>query len=329
VGVIDGYPLTPEVLLGARRPVVLAGPGVVRTGNVDGLRELAQAAVVGVLNTWGAKGVFPWDDPHHLGTIGLQARDFELAGLGDADLIITTGLDPAEAPPARWRLAPWVEIPPARLPEAASWFGDRPPDRSVEALAKPPLWDLVAGVTQAGWANESLPLRPSRATRALAQAVGPDGLVVADPGVAGFWVARTFPTTTVGSVFVSSDRSQPGQAAAAALASRLAHPGRRVLLVADDPLDEPTLKVLATAEALGTGFGVELWGDHGPQLGPVEHARRLVELADPRHGGGDHCRTEQLCVDSGQLQAMVAAAGPVIAWPEPPVSAGPQGAAVN
>lgn len=306
--------LSPEVLLSAKRQVVLAGPGVVRTGNVAGLRALAQAAVVGVLNTWGAKGVFAWDDPHHLGTIGLQERDFELAGLGDADLIIATGLHPAEAPPARWQLAPWVEIPPARLHEAASWFGAQPPDRSVDAIAKPPLWDLVAGVTQAGWADESLPLRPSRATRAIAQAVGDDGLVVADPGVAGFWVARTFPTAEVGSVFVPSDRTPPGEAASAALASRLADPGRPVLLVADDPLDEPTLNVLAAAEERHAGFGVELWGAGGPRLGPGEHRRRLVELADPVLSGGGRCRTERLAVDSLQLQAMVDAAGPVIAW---------------
>ena len=30
-------------------------------------------------NTWGAKGVFPWDSPHHLGTCGLQARRLRAA----------------------------------------------------------------------------------------------------------------------------------------------------------------------------------------------------------------------------------------------------------
>ena len=45
-------------LRSARSPVVLAGPGVVRDGAVPGLHALAAAAHLGVLNTWGAKGVF-------------------------------------------------------------------------------------------------------------------------------------------------------------------------------------------------------------------------------------------------------------------------------
>ena len=68
--------------------MVLAGPGVVLHHAVDGLRAFAERASVGVLNTWGAKGVFDWRSPHHLATAGLQAWDFERGGLADADLII-------------------------------------------------------------------------------------------------------------------------------------------------------------------------------------------------------------------------------------------------
>ena len=75
---------------------ILAGPGVVEAGCVDGLQAFARRVGCGVVNTWGAKGVFRWDDPLHFGTAGLQARDFELAGLGDVDVLVTTGLDPDE-----------------------------------------------------------------------------------------------------------------------------------------------------------------------------------------------------------------------------------------
>ncbi len=87
-------------LQAADRPVLLAGPGVVTAGAVPGLHALAAAASLGVLNTWGAKGVFDWRSRHHLATAGLQERDFALAGLGDADLIVATGVDPDEAPPS-------------------------------------------------------------------------------------------------------------------------------------------------------------------------------------------------------------------------------------
>ena len=52
----------------AERPVVLAGPGVAREWAVAGLHRFADRASVGVLNTWGAKGVFDWRSPHHLAT---------------------------------------------------------------------------------------------------------------------------------------------------------------------------------------------------------------------------------------------------------------------
>src|SRR5262245_17120565 len=98
------------------RTVMLAGPGVLRDRAVDGLRAFAAAANVGVANTWGAKGVFNWDSPHHLGTCGLKADDFVLLGFDDIDLLWTAGLDPAESPPARIALgATIVPIAPADL----------------------------------------------------------------------------------------------------------------------------------------------------------------------------------------------------------------------
>ena len=85
-----------DALRAAERPMVLAGPGVVLDRAVPGLHALAAAGSLGVLNTWGAKGVFDWRSRHHLATAGLQARDFELGGVADADLVIATGIDPAE-----------------------------------------------------------------------------------------------------------------------------------------------------------------------------------------------------------------------------------------
>ena len=61
--------------------VAVVGPGVVRAAAVDGLSDMARKGGIGIVNTWGAKGVERWDSPFHFGTAGLQERDFELAGL--------------------------------------------------------------------------------------------------------------------------------------------------------------------------------------------------------------------------------------------------------
>ena len=60
-------------LRAAERPMVLAGPGVVLDRAVAGLHALAAAGSLGVLNTWGAKGVFDWRSRHHLATAGSGA----------------------------------------------------------------------------------------------------------------------------------------------------------------------------------------------------------------------------------------------------------------
>ena len=46
-----------------------------------------------------AKGLIDYEDRHALGTVGLQARDYEMAGFDDADLVIAIGYDLVEHAP--------------------------------------------------------------------------------------------------------------------------------------------------------------------------------------------------------------------------------------
>ena len=284
----------------AVRPVVLAGPGVVREGAVDGLRRFAERASVGVLNTWGAKGVFDWRSRHHLATVGLQAWDFERGGLADADLIITTGLDEREVL-ADWELAPVVEVPPPSLASLADHIAPR--DREI---AMPPLRAELAAVTQAGWERTDAPLPPTKVTQHYSQVLGDGGLVAADPGTAGYWVARTFATQQLGGVHVTANRDHQGFAVICCMAARLRDPGRAVLAVVD-AIDDATALALETAERLGVTVPVEVWSDDGDALDADAHLARLKALV--RDGG-----QATIATDPSQLAEMLAVAGPIIAW---------------
>jgi len=289
----------------ARNPVVLAGPGVVRDRAVPGLNALAASGSLGVLNTWGAKGVFDWRSRHHFATVGLQARDFELGGLAGADLIVATGIDPAEAPPERWVLAPVLDVAPGQLsPLAERWSRPR-----VE-LEVPPLRAGLSRVTQEGWASAGAPMAPSRVTLGYSRCFGAGGLVAADPGTAGYWVARTFGTTEPGSVVVPAESDADGFAAACALVARLRRPSRAVLAVVDGPISGATGAVLDAAASLGVGVPLECWDPSGPRLGPEDHVDRLRRLAL-----ADHPAPVAVATDAGQLGRMIAVAGPVVAWP--------------
>lgn len=254
----------------AGRVIVLAGPGVLRAGAVDGLRALAARAGLSVINTWGAKGVFDWQSPHHGGTAGLQERDFELSGFADVDLIIATGVDADESPRDRWAMAPVVNVDPVALaPLAAAW------DRPTGTPERPDIYTALSAVVMPMFEQ---PGTPPHAVAQVKAALPPGGIVVADPGPAGFWVARTFPTSELGSVVVPATIA-PGFAAAAAMVAVLR--GRPAVALTTAPTDEATGAVLDAAARRGVDVDLRAWDEN---------------------------------IDWSCLDSLVAVAGNVVAW---------------
>ena len=291
----------------ASRVVVLAGPGVVERQAVGALHALAAAGRLGVLNTWGAKGVFHWQSRHHWATVGLQARDFELGGVPEADLVLAVGVDEREAPRHLWAAgAPVWEL----APEVLGPLAERWPTARSDFPDVPPLRERLAAVTQRGWAVEAAPLMPSRVTRHYAQVLGESGLVAADPGTPGYWVARTFATTRLGSVLVPATPLE-GWAVTCVLAARLAEPLRRALAVVDGGVGEQGRAVLAEAARLGVGIGIEAWDEDEVPSSAEHHLARLDALVTPVPSAQF---SSTLATDTGQLAEMVDAAGPVRAW---------------
>jgi hypothetical protein len=92
----------------------------------------------------------------------------------------------------------------------------------------------------------------------LKQALAPGALVTAEPGPAGLWVARTFPTDGPGTVVVPAVAA-PGIAAALGFAA--ARAGRPATAVTVAPLDEVTAEIASPADARDLPLTLEVWGD--------------------------------------------------------------------
>ncbi len=201
----------------------LVGPAVL--GHIEGLHEAAHRVGVAVINTWGAKGVFRWDSTFHGGTGGLQERDFELAGLGEVDVLVTSGLDPAEVTTTPWRgRAEVIDVEPGDLARfATSW------DQPTQQPVRPRLYTELAAVIGPMYEDAATP--PAR-IRTMSERLPDGGAVFAVPGLVGFWVARTWPTTVAGSVVVPSS-VEPGLPER--LAAQAARSGRPVALLTDIP----------------------------------------------------------------------------------------------
>jgi hypothetical protein len=151
-------------------------------------------------------------------------------------------------------------------------------------------------------------LHPARATRDLG-ALRPDGgLVVADPGPAGFWVARAFPTTEPGSVLVPATDA-PGTAAAAALVGGL-DGGRSTLGVTTLPLDPMTERVLDLARSLEVDLVLEAWSED--RTGGLQPEQRLTNTNQAMAEPG--VSVLPVPVDFEKTKDLVAVAGPITAW---------------
>jgi thiamine pyrophosphate-dependent acetolactate synthase large subunit-like protein len=270
---------------------------------------MSRASGAGVLNTWGAKGVERWDSPWHHGTVGLQQRDLELAGLAGADIVVTSGLDPDELPESLLARSVVQDVHPRQLSVLCrNWSGATGPAR--DALERPALHGALAEVVSPLYEDDGAPLSPARASLHLSGALPDRAMAVADAGEAGFWVARTFPTSIPNSVCVPATAA-PGFAAAAALCCVL--DDRPVLAVTDEAgIDsQETGAVLALAEQMGTAVAIQVWRRGGPAwTGAGQHVELIeAELA------ADGVRVDEVPVRFEDMTLLEEVAGPVSAWP--------------
>lgn len=284
--------------------LVLAGPGVVRTCSHVGLRNLTRSAGAPVLATFGAIGLERWDSPYHAGVGGLQPGDLALGGLDAADLVIATGLDPAEVPDERLSQLVVQHVSPRQLGVLVKDWppqGPQPEGRPSVRAALAPVLDRLR--------ESDAPLSAARASLHLTGALPDRGVVVADTGPVGFWIARSAPTAFPGAVCVPAT-AEPGFAAAGALVAAL---DERPCLAVTDAAGaghEATMAVLDLASKLGVSFGLQVWGPEGAATTASEHVELLSDLLDGGGSGADRStRVETVAVDLSVPDELIELAG--------------------
>jgi hypothetical protein len=155
--------------------LVFAGSEVMRSGAVHAIRDLADATGLGVLNVFTAKGMFRFDSPFHLGTVGLQLHDFTYAGLDPERRILAIGVGRDECPEPLLRDAgialdgvwPVTGAAVDRIGALATQVRaahDGPP-------AVGELFTRLSGVVQPLYRDERVPLNPARAAADVAESL--------------------------------------------------------------------------------------------------------------------------------------------------------------
>jgi len=268
-----------RVIRAAANPIVLAGNGVARVGAAPALREFARATGIGVAETFMGKGLLDYEDPRALGTVGLQSRDYALAGFEDADVVITVGYDLVEHAPKNWnprrdKKIVCIDTVSAEVDEHfmtevdlvgdlyhilsrlavelrdGGWGGDGTSSR---------LNDIVLGRFEAGRDDDGFPMQPPRALWEIRQALGPEDMLISDVGLHKLWIARMFPAHEPDTVLIANGLAGMGVALPTAIAAKLVHPRRNVVTVNGDGGFLMNVQELETATRLGTRIVNVIW----------------------------------------------------------------------
>jgi acetolactate synthase-1/2/3 large subunit len=271
-----------DIVRNAVNPVALAGNGVVRARAAPALRELCRATGIPVAETFMGKGLLDYTDPKALGTVGLQSRDYAMAGFEDADVVIAIGYDLVEHAPKHWnpgrdKTIVVVDSQPAEIDEyftpEVELVGDiyhvltRLAEECRDAPSRPTLpasqrlREVVLGRFEAARDDDAFPMQPPRALWEIRQALGRQDILISDVGLHKLWIGRMFPAHEPSTVMIANGLAGMGFAVPCAIAAKLVHPERHVVTVNGDGGVLMNFQEFETAVRLGTPTVNVVWED--------------------------------------------------------------------
>ncbi len=260
-----------ELLRAARRPLIVAGGGVVTSGAEAQVRQLASRLNAPVIATQMALGVVATDSPHFVGHGGIIGGDALHAALVQADVAIAVGCrfsswmwDEQGPLVGRGQRFININIDPAALGAPA------PHDIAIVADASLALADILDALRDGDVAVETdwLPrlreerrvyeqqfgraagdgaMHPAALSLAIAQALPKDALVVFDGGHTTFWSNDIIPAFHARTRFHDPGMCQLGFGLPYAISLQIESPSSPVINVTGDGSFGFTIQELDTA----------------------------------------------------------------------------------
>jgi acetolactate synthase I/II/III large subunit len=291
-----------ELLLGAERPLILAGSGVRGNGAPARLRAVAERFSCPVVTTPKAKGVFSELHPLSLGVLGLgghrSARRYLDSGV-DVVLAIGTSLGDVSsdgfAPTLQAsRALIHVDIDARQLGKSYS------PTHAIVASAaellggladrrqdfKPKKRNLPTGVERhvLGSSTKDDRIAPHDAIAELQQMLPADTIYTVDSGEHFLYATHYLETTHPDAFIVMTGLGSMGQSIGAAIGAQLAHPDRSVAAICGDGCFAMNAFEIATAVQEQLPIRVFVFNDE--RLGMVENGHEKVYGRRPRYSTG-------------------------------------------
>jgi len=241
----------------AKRPMIVAGGGVVRSEAQREVVELAEKLSIPVATALNAKAAMADSHPLNAGVPGAYSRDCANRALAEADVVFFIGSHTGGQVTNNWMFPPigtkvvQLDIDPAELgrnyPNVVSILADAKTTlrHMINAAGKPSAaageWARRVQKLVADWRAENAemrnadvaPIRPERVCREISEVLPPNGIVVSDTGHAGIWTARFIELLHPGQSYYRTAGSL-GWGFPAALGVKCAHPDRPVVCFTGD-----------------------------------------------------------------------------------------------
>lgn len=263
----------------AKKPVILAGSSVIRSGAAATLTEFAEKLKLPVINTMMAKGAIPFDNPYSLWTVGIPMDDYQTKILENASLVIAIGYDIIEYAPAKWHLRNADIIHIDTLPADIN----KNYEPKVEVVGSIPdslsrIMKKAARLQEPRYALEvrqkmveehesyhedlSYPVKPQKALIDCRSVMGPDDIVISDVGANKVWIARHYNCYSPNTCIISNGFATMGIAVPGAIAAKLVHPDKKILAITGDAGFMMNCQEFETAHRLGTNFVTLIFNDN-------------------------------------------------------------------
>ena len=245
-----------QVISQARRPVIIAGGGVVASGAQREVVELAEMLSIPVATSLNAKGTIPDNHPLALGVCGAYSRWCTNRAVSEADLVIYLGSSTGSMVTNEWQI-PAPGTPIVQIDINAEELGrSYPAQAALQGDAKVSIRKLIEVMEPVGprteWVSrtqqlvqewrddvaphvtsDAAPMRPERLCKELSDFLPSDSIVVSDTGHAGIWTGTMLDLNHPDQSYIRCAGSL-GWGFPAAMGAKCAAPERPVLSFTGD-----------------------------------------------------------------------------------------------
>lgn len=263
--------LAVEILSGAKKPLILAGNGAIRTRASQALTALVESLNVPVACTFMGKGAVSDRNKMCLGAVGLGFKDYIIEAFEDADVVLCIGYDVAEYDPENWnedknKVVLHLDFEPAEvythynpaveivgdIAAGIAMIHDRLKDHHYSTWAEDIRDRISESIDQYNFKDSDTDFNAPVVINIVREILPDNGLVISDVGSHKMWIARNYRTFVPNGCLISNGLATMGIALPGGIAAKMVDTERPVICIMGDGGALMNIQELETAKRLDT-----------------------------------------------------------------------------